>query len=157
MCGPYIEPTRIEWWNRQIVCTDEASGIRPKFDPSERRYDCCTPISQYMAVHGELARKLITRELCVPRSVNGPPPCNVCEYCIPPPCRDCYRKHECVKPEESDRNFYSRKVLRDRVENYWNPVRPKDAQYEKKLADLAGNNVGLLTRLIKRNNRLQCL
>lgn len=147
-------------WDHGVYCRDECgSGIVPKrsdFAPSRKLW-CKTPLSMYQATIGDLGRQILCREKVVPRDVKCAPPCNVCEYILPP-CRGYYRKYDCLRPceEEYATCKQGRKMYRDRVQRHWEPCLTKEQKNRLDINSYAGHNVYLGIRMRRKNVDMPC-
>lgn len=145
-----------EKWQNGVYCRDECGSgiIAKKFEfKHSRGVWCSTPLSMYQATIGELGRQILCREKIVPRDVKPGPPCNVCEYILPP-CRGYYRKYDCIRPCEEEYVSYKRgrKFYRDRVERYWEPCQSKDQRVAVDINTFAHQNVYLGAKLRRKFN-----
>lgn len=154
------QPCVSKIWQTGKHCRDDCgSGIVAKrFDIKvSRRHWCKTPLSMYQATVGELGRQILCREKLVTRDVKPEPPCNVCEYILPP-CGGYYRRYDCLRPCEEDYAFIKagKKCYRDRVERYWEPCVTVGQKYKLDVNDYGPHNVALGLKLRRKNNETPC-
>lgn len=150
---------KTQWQNAKYCRDDCGSGIIPqRFDfRLSRRIWCRTPLTTYQASHGELGRQILCGEKVIYRNINEGPPCNICEYVLPP-CRGYYRQYDCVKPCEEDEENYIYKDghnrPRDKVERYWQPC--EGNQERKDVNTFAPQNMALALKLRKKAHGVTC-
>lgn len=154
---PCVEKT--QWQNAKYCRDDCGSGIIPtRFDfRLSRRIWCRTPLTTYQASHGELGRQILCREKIIQRKINEGPPCNICEYVLPP-CRGYYRKYDCVNPCDlaGEESVYKdgRNRPRDKVERYW-----EACQGQKERIDInkfAPQNMALALKYKRKAHGVTC-
>lgn len=158
--GIVRDPCLSRIWQNGKYCRDDCgSGIvAKKFETKQnRRIWCKTPLTMYQATVGELGRKILCREKIVPRDVKPGPPCNVCEYILPP-CRGYYRKYDCLRPCEEDYAVIKggKKCYRDRVERYWEPCVTLGQKYKLDVNEYAPHNAALGLKLRRENVDTPC-
>ncbi len=145
-------------WQHGVHARDECgSGIVAKRlgVTQSRNLWCKTPLTMYQATIGELGRKILCREKILQRDVNSAPPCNVCEFILPP-CRGYYRKYDCLRPCEEEAVVYEkgRKRYRDRVARYWNPCTALGTHTD--INTYAPHNVFLGSRVARKAGNVPC-
>lgn len=82
---------------------------------------CKTPQSIYQSTHGSLAAQIMFREVIMPVRSASSPPCNICEYIMPPYgnnyCGCCSRPSE-----EFLLHTRLKKKYGSKVDRYWRPL-----------------------------------
>lgn len=147
-----MEPcSKVYIWQRgKYVKDDCGSGIVPNqmnFHSSQNAW-CNTPLSMYQATIGELGRQLLCGETKITKDVKDCPPCNVCEYVLPP-CRGYYRKYDCIRPCEDQyvTRVNDKLVYRDRVQRYWQPCMTTEEKIKNDIRAYAPHNAYLGEKL----------
>ncbi len=133
-----------EWQHSKYVKDECGSGIAPlktDFKRNRNKAWCSTPLSMYQATIGDFARQILCNEYKWKRDVKSIPPCNICEYVLPP-CREYYRKYDCLKPCEEDHVALKngQREYRDHVERYWQPCVIEDSQIKDNARHYAPHN-----------------
>lgn len=147
------------WQHGKYVKDECGSGIVPvKYNLFSKAADRCkTPLTMYQVTVGQLGKQILCGEKLIARNVNPYPPCNICEYILPP-CNGYYRKYDCIKPCEADYVTYKqgKKVFRDRVQRYWEPCLTTEQKHLLDVNTYAGPNVALGIELKRNKNSLPC-
>lgn len=142
-------------WQRNKYVKDECgSGILQQIadrESSKKKLWCKTPLSMYQSTIGELGRKILCGESRIIKDVLPAPPCNVCQYVLPP-CRGYYRKYDCLRPceEEYAGEIRGQKTYRDPVERYWQPCTSDEDEIATSIRKYAARNAYLGEKVRRR-------
>lgn len=149
----------IEWQSGKYVSDECGSGIMPQiFDKSLRKAQWCkTPLSMYQATIGDLGHKMLCGKEKIFRDIKPAPPCNVCEYVLPP-CRGYYRKRDCLRSCEEEHAYIKGgvKVYRDAVKRHWEPCTLPEQKFTVDANEYAPINAALALRLTRQEMDVPC-
>lgn len=138
-------------WQRNKYVQDECgSGVLQQIadEKSKKSVWYKTPLSIYQATIGELGRMLLCGNSRIVKDILPAPPCNVCQYVLPP-CRGYYRKYDCLRPCEEDyvSEVRGQKTYRDPVERYWQPCTSNEDEIATSIRKYAAHNAYLGKRI----------
>lgn len=146
-CDPYANVSHkpippAEKWpiNTCFGCDDRGCGIKSDECKEAELRRCCTPQTEYMRMHGEMAKQLLCGQWNFPMKIKSEPPCNICEK-VMPPCRGYYREYECPMPIDP-------RTGRQRLKSdqYWKPCQEIEFMDEYRRYMSVPNN-GLIKKL----------